>query len=289
MSRSSATSARTSPDRFGRLLRLAGAVLLVALLVAGPAGCEPPPVPTTQPDASADAGATTQPEQPSPAVTAPQPTMPEQPTMPPSPPVVEPVQPEPAPPPAAGPGGDLSALGAPAGAKIEYKMPGTGSPPADGSADARQRAAVQAAIFIAIYNVTNELNDVSRKDRIEDGYVESDHFRYNDGLEVKSETTVVRGLVTRFDVWLIVPAGDGPGQNRFEVQVRNFTLVNPPLTQEQLDRLFRKAGGHLVVMGVTGPDDRGLYTAQVGLVRKVNRPIAAPSQSPPAPTTAPEE
>jgi len=173
-------------------------------------------------------------------------------------------------------------VGLPAGVTAEYTMPGTGAPPAAGDDRARKLAAFQAAVFTAIYNVTKELNPHSYKDPIEDGFIDSDHFRYKTGLEVKSQTVVVRGRVKQFDIWLIVSAGIAgpppgslppplttqPSLEKLEVHLRNFALAGAPLNQEKLDRVLRAGGGHLVVIRVDGPDDRGLYTAEVGLVRK---------------------
>lgn len=153
-------------------------------------------------------------------------------------------------------------------ARTEFTMPGTGSqPPNTDDAAARRAAAVQAAIVVGIYNVTKELNDLSYSDPIERGHVYSDHYRYKAGLEVKSQTTVIDAKATQFDVWLVAPAGPREGQDKFQVHVRNFTLQGKPMNAEQLARLIASAGGHLAVTKVSGPDDKGLWTADVGLVR----------------------
>ncbi len=170
--------------------------------------------------------------------------------------------------PAAAAGQPVIAAGLPPGVKPEFVMEGKGSPPAANDPNVRQRAAVQAAICVAIYNTTAVVNSRTRTEPIPGGFVNSDHFRYTAGLEVKGRTTVIDGKVQQFDVWLTAPPAAQPPQDRLEVHVRTFVLQGPPLAQDQLDRLLQAAGGHLVVQKITGPDPHGLYTAEVGLVRK---------------------
>jgi hypothetical protein len=164
-------------------------------------------------------------------------------------------------------------IGPPAGTVTDFTMPGRGLPSIAGDDATRKRAALQAAMVVAIYNVTKECNPHSFRDNIEKGYRDSDHFRYRDGprdgLEVKSQTTVIAGLVTQFDVWLIVPAGPDAEANEkpFQVQVRNFRLVGNTLTPNQVERLLARSGKHLVVTQTAGPDEHGRYTVDVGLVR----------------------
>jgi hypothetical protein len=212
--------------------------LSLALLTIG---CEPPP--TTQPATAPD----TQPDD------APVPTPPERADMPAMP---------------RDPPGPMIQAGPPPGVKPALVMPGEGAAPADGTATQRHRAAVQAAIMMAIYNVTKEINPAVDRHEKGDTVVFIDHFRYHGGLEVRGELEVLRrGFdrhIMRFDVWLMVP---GPGEQRTIHHLRNFTLMGAPLTQAQLDALLAAADGHLVVLGITGPNDRGLYKAEVGLIR----------------------
>ena len=189
--------------------------------------------------------------------------------------IIQAGQPTTQPAPAAGgnePGDSLGVpIGLPPGTVTDYTMPGRGVPPIVGDDATRKRAALQAALVVAIYNVTKECNPHSFRDTIENGYRDTDHFRYRDGprdgLEVKSQTTVVAGQVTQFDVWLIVPAGAALEEKAFQVQVRNFRLVGNTLEPGQVARILARSGQHLVVIQASGPDERGRCTVEVGLVR----------------------
>ncbi|MDD4891312.1 MAG: hypothetical protein PHU85_15430 [Phycisphaerae bacterium] len=168
------------------------------------------------------------------------------------------------------PADSLLPVGLPDNVKPEFTMPGRGVAPVAGNAAAKKRAAMQAAMVVAIYNVTKEINEHSYRDDIEHGYISSDHFRYRDGtkdgLEVKSQTVIVDSKVKQFDIWLIVPAG-AAGQERFQVQVRNFTLVGEPLSREKIDRVLAASGNHLAITSAACPEENGTCTVEVGLVR----------------------
>lgn len=169
----------------------------------------------------------------------------------------------------------LPPAGVPEGVTPEFTMPGRGALPVAGDPAMRRRSGMQAALAIAIYNVTKEISGAGLRDEIERGYIASDHFRYQDdgkgGLEVKSQTTVVDGKVKQFDVWLLVPAGAKAGEGRFQMHVRNFTLVGEPESASRIARVLSSSGRHLVLVGSTGADEQGFCSAEVGLVRNPTR------------------
>ena len=262
--------------RYGMVAATTAALLALTGLIAG---CEPPPTLPTEPD-QAPAGAVLSGETPSVPASSEAPSLPAPPNEAPriAPPPFVPPSPEP-----------MVHVGVPAGQEVDFPMPGMGASPdpARGlSVEDCHRAAMHAAILVAIYNVTKEVSPVSDRDPIENGYVTTDHFRYAGGLDVRSRIEIVRGRVTKFDIWFVVPPQQ-EGDQPLKVNVRDFTLTGPVPTAEQLDRILRAAGGHLAVTKVDGPDADGYYTAEVGLIRGKSSPYESPAPPTPPPAPAP--